>query len=371
MKKPSSKKIDDIDQFYSLIGLGDLSVRKTYYPALQKTIEDLENEKEKFERIFSNALSGIFQTTVDGQMIIANPAMAEICAYDSPELLVASVRDMGSQLFNKITEYNRFIAKLRNDKVVINFESEFKKRNNELIIVSMNARLNVFFGNEYIEFFLQDITERKKNEEELIKHREHLEDLVKKRTIEIEKAHQSLIDSEERFRSLSEASFEGIVIIEGSKIIEANDTIATMVGYKLSDLMGMSVERFICPDDKVNVKSKIMSGHEKPLESTCLKKDGSTFPVEIHARKFIYKGRQVRVLAIRDISEKLKAETEINKLRGILPICASCKKIRDDQGYWNQIEAYIQEHSDAEFTHGICPNCAKKLYPRHIENKQE
>ena len=56
-------------------------------------------------------------------------------------------------------------------------------------------------------------------------------------------------------------------------------------------------------------------------------------------------------------------ESEIKRLRGMLPICSSCKKIRDDKGYWNQIEIYIEDHSDAEFSHGICPECIKKLYP--------
>ncbi len=55
--------------------------------------------------------------------------------------------------------------------------------------------------------------------------------------------------------------------------------------------------------------------------------------------------------------------SEIKKLRGILPICTNCKKIRDDKGYWNQIESYISAHSQAEFSHSICPDCAKKLYP--------
>ena len=59
----------------------------------------------------------------------------------------------------------------------------------------------------------------------------------------------------------------------------------------------------------------------------------------------------------------LDAFKEIKALSGLLPICASCKKIRDDQGYWNQIEAYISKHSKAEFSHGICPECASKLYP--------
>lgn len=54
---------------------------------------------------------------------------------------------------------------------------------------------------------------------------------------------------------------------------------------------------------------------------------------------------------------------EVKTLRGIIPICASCKKIRDDKGAWNQIEVYVRDHSEAEFSHGICPDCAKKLYP--------
>jgi len=57
-----------------------------------------------------------------------------------------------------------------------------------------------------------------------------------------------------------------------------------------------------------------------------------------------------------------KALSEVKKLSGLLPICASCKKVRDDKGYWNQIEAYIRDHSEADFSHGICPECAKKLY---------
>ncbi|MCU0578295.1 MAG: hypothetical protein MUF69_01985 [Desulfobacterota bacterium] len=58
-----------------------------------------------------------------------------------------------------------------------------------------------------------------------------------------------------------------------------------------------------------------------------------------------------------------KAVSQVKHLSGLLPICASCKKIRDDQGYWNQIEEYIRKHSDADFSHGFCPSCLEKLYP--------
>jgi len=58
-----------------------------------------------------------------------------------------------------------------------------------------------------------------------------------------------------------------------------------------------------------------------------------------------------------------KALDEVRTLRGIVPICSSCKKIRDDKGYWNQVEKYVSDHTEAEFSHGICPDCAKKMYP--------
>ena len=63
------------------------------------------------------------------------------------------------------------------------------------------------------------------------------------------------------------------------------------------------------------------------------------------------------------ILELQEALAKIKTLSGLLPICASCKKIRDDRGYWQQIESYINEHSEIRFSHGLCPECAKKLYP--------
>ena len=87
----------------------------------------------------------------------------------------------------------------------------------------------------------------------------------------------------------------------------------------------------------------------------------------------------------RDITEHKRAEAErerlikelqdaiadIRTLSGLVPICASCKKIRDDKGYWTQLEAYLQAHSQARFSHGVCPDCMKKLYPDFIQKKNE
>lgn len=69
------------------------------------------------------------------------------------------------------------------------------------------------------------------------------------------------------------------------------------------------------------------------------------------------------ILIIKDVTSLKNAMREVKRLRGMLPICANCKKIRDDKGCWQQIEKYVRDHSDAKFSHGICPDCAKKLYP--------
>lgn len=70
-------------------------------------------------------------------------------------------------------------------------------------------------------------------------------------------------------------------------------------------------------------------------------------------------------------SELQKAFEEIKRLKGIIPICSSCKKIRDDQGYWHQVESYIQDHTEAEFSHSVCPDCMKKLYPDFMDDNDE
>jgi hypothetical protein len=73
--------------------------------------------------------------------------------------------------------------------------------------------------------------------------------------------------------------------------------------------------------------------------------------------------RQMTSQAERDrlISDLTRALDEVKSLEGLLPICGSCKKIRDDRGYWNQLETYISDHTDATFTHGVCPDCAETL----------
>jgi hypothetical protein len=69
--------------------------------------------------------------------------------------------------------------------------------------------------------------------------------------------------------------------------------------------------------------------------------------------------------------ELTEALNQIKTLSGLIPICAACKKIRDDKGYWNQIESYLEEHSDAVFSHGLCPECFKEYFPEAAKARKD
>lgn len=86
---------------------------------------------------------------------------------------------------------------------------------------------------------------------------------------------------------------------------------------------------------------------------------------DITSRRLLEKEMEALIVNLRQAMDKVKT------LSGFLPICASCKKIRDDKGYWNQIESYIREHSEAEFSHSICPDCAKKLYGDYMKGDKD
>lgn len=107
--------------------------------------------------------------------------------------------------------------------------------------------------------------------------------------------------------------------------------------------------------------------------STCIATIAGFFVLREHAR---LQQRLVEEIAERThaqeqqerlIGELRAALANVKTLRGLLPICASCKKIRDDAGYWNQLETYIHEHSEAKFSHGLCPDCIRQLYPDLLE----
>nr|WP_320191274.1 ABC transporter substrate binding protein [uncultured Desulfobacter sp.] len=263
------------------------------------------------------------------------------------------------------------IDALPNNSIVMNRPDCFYETNKQIVWTAIIAFTGLVAFMIVLTF---NIIRRKHVEIELQHQRDNLEKTVKEKTAALMASNKALTDSEGRFRSLSDASFEGILITSDAIIIDLNKPLEKMFGYTSKEAAGRKVIDFIVPDERQKIQNKIVSDDEKPFETLGLKKDGTTIPIEVHGKIASYKNQKARVTAIRDLTEQRRAEKEIKKLQGLLPICASCKKIRDDKGYWNQIEAFVQEHSDASFSHGICPECSDKLYGNdewYIEMKKK
>ena len=136
---------------------------------------------------------------------------------------------------------------------------------------------------------------------------------LKKEINERTRAEKELKESEERFRLLSKASFEGIGIVEKGVIIEANKQMSEMFGYGHHELIGMEVMNLVAPESRDLVIQNIKSGYQEPYEHLAVKKDGSIVHVEVRASTIPYKGRMVRATAINDMTERKKAEEALRE----------------------------------------------------------
>lgn len=188
---------------------------------------------------------------------------------------------------------------------------------------------------------------------------------------------------EEKYSKSFHAAPYGIILtrLSDGKVYEVNDGFLKMTGYSLMEFIGQTtLDLHIwseTADRALVVDELTKKGEIYGKEVKYKKKSGeimtglfSAVTLSINNEKFILstfnditdrkRGEEERE---RLIVEREKALAEIKTLSGLLPICASCKKIRDDSGYWNQIESYISSRSQAEFTHGICPDCMEKYYP--------
>lgn len=212
---------------------------------------------------------------------------------------------------------------------------------------------------------------------------EELEKLVihlKNAEAERDKIEKMYQDEISRWRLLIEQSRDGIVILDQNcKVYEANKKYADMLGYTMEEVQELHVWDWDHNFSKATLKEMIRTVDHSGdhFQTKHLRKDGSVIDVEISTNGSWYRGQKLVLCVCRDITERKKLESEqqrliqelrealeeIKTLRGILPICSYCKKIRDDRGYWEQIDVYLKEHADAEFSHGLCPECFRRHYP--------
>jgi PAS domain S-box-containing protein len=144
-------------------------------------------------------------------------------------------------------------------------------------------------------------------------------------------AEQELKDSEQRYRTLQEASFGGIALHKMGKIIDANKGLANMTGYEVNELIGMNGLNLIAEEFRAQVIEHIKNGYSLPYDVIGVKKDGSRYNIEIHGKNVPYKGETLRVTEFRDITERKESESKIIEQNTRLSIIAEDLKKKNDQ----------------------------------------
>jgi PAS domain S-box-containing protein len=261
---------------YAVTTIRDVSESKRIEAALKAN-------EERFRSFVENASVGIYRSTPDGRIVLVNPALLKITGYDSFEDLAARNLETGSYEPN----YSRrdFRERVEREGVLKGWEAEWKTRDGSTIFVREST--TVIRGPDgsvlYYDGIIEDISERKR-------------------------AEQALRESEERFRNLTEASFEGIVITEAGRILDINDQGLKMLGYERAEMVGREAVEFVSPESRETVADAIRSQREIEYEHQMVRKDGTHIQVEVRAKMAHTGGRKVRMTALRDVSERHEAE---------------------------------------------------------------
>lgn len=230
---------------------------------------------------------------------------------------------------------------------------------------------------------------------------------------------RELEKSEERLRAIVDSTHDGIITTNEFGVIETvNASVIALFGYRPGKLVGEHVSMLLSSayGERAGgetlpeyLEREQMGALGVPYVVRGLRQDGQQFHMDIAVNEARLGGEVFFAVVVRDVTERVAAQLvlhqskeelerrvkertaaleesnvrlhdeiarrkeliqelqmalgDVKTLSGLLPICASCKKIRDDKGYWNQIEVFIRDRSDAEFSHGICPDCIQQLYP--------
>jgi PAS domain S-box-containing protein len=235
--------------------------------------------------------------------------------YNREEAIGCSTIELNAWV--KPDERKRLIRLLREQGTVHSFEFQMRQKSGNIKDLLISAEQIEVAGEQCMLSMALDITERNRTE-------------------------KALQESEERFRSFSEAAFEAISKHERGVLLSANDQFFEMFGYKPDELLGkQTIPLVVAPKARKYMRSQIAKGGRRHYESVGLRKDGTKFLMEIRAQDMEYKGRKVMVVVLRDITERLQAETEREAL---------LEEVRASHDELRTLAAYLQTALEDERT---------------------
>lgn len=199
---------------------------------------------------------------------------------------------------------------------------------------------------------------------------------------ELKQENMELAESVEKFRMQVEHANDAIIILQDENTVYRNPAYEKIIGYSVSETSGRSFLDLVAEEDRPRVREyyyKRLKGEEVPdqYEVYLVSRSGEKVAMEVRPCIVEFQDKPTTMVIMRDITRRKKAEeereqsiadlrqalTEVKTLRGFLPICAHCSKIRDDEGEWHIMEKYIQARSHARFSHSVCPECIRTHYP--------
>jgi PAS domain S-box-containing protein len=287
--------------------VADLEKSETEYRCLEEALRERDRQ---FLNLFEKTRISLCRISPEVRFFCLDPAAVTIKGYSSYEELVYSVPDMGSQLYARPEESEEAMCRLREEGILRDLEIKFNSREGIFIWVLLNAMaVHDKDGNViYYDGISQDITDRKKHEEEL------------------RYTERAFIELENVFRGLAEKSLAGIYLIQDELFQYVNSRFAVTFGYRKKDVEGkMGPEKLVFPEDwpflkdKINEKISIerTSSHDKLRGIT---KDNKVIDIEVFCTRIIYKGKPALVGTSLDITEYRLANETIKKMEQDLAI---------------------------------------------------
>jgi PAS domain S-box-containing protein len=308
------------------------------------------DRKDKYRALFESNPDAVFLTIPDGRIRAANPAACVMFGMTEDEICRAGREGLIDRSDPRYTA--GLVERARTGKIHL-WEVQCVRKDGSRFLAEVSSV--VLEGGKAAFVILRDITARKQLEERAA-----------------------------RLAAVMESSDDAILAktLEG-KITFWNEAAEKIYGYSAEEVIGQSVSSLL-PEDNQNEVYEILQRIRRGemvhhYETVRRRKDGgfvhvsvTISPIKDESGKLIGAStiarditnwKQMEAEREKLISELQEALEKVKMLSGLLPICAHCKKIRDDQGSWQQVESYIHNHSEAVFSHAICPECAKKFYP--------
>lgn len=296
----------------------------------KRTEEALEEAERRYRGVFENAAEAIFVTALDGSYLMANPALAEMLGYSSPQELIDLMPDVAG-LYVDPSWREEFLRRLDREDTLRGFEYQVTRRDGTAIWVSENVRAVRDANGRLIgsEGMSTDITARKH-------------------------AEQALISSEERFRQLSEAAFEGVIVDVGGHIVQANRAFCEMFGLSHDEVIGSSPADALAPESLPRIDEYLRSGSQTPEDIEVVRKDGSHLIIETTIRRVERDGQEAHLITMHDVTVRRAIEDLLRRRDAILgAVTFAAERFLD--GPWEaDIDGVLARLGEATISSRVC-----------------